>query len=250
VQNVQLIGLKSSLELAVGAAPRKPDRAPLLCAAELGFCPLGGAGGGRSVGVSEFVNATRDRQDGMYLALAGPPLTGRRFLLVQDDRSTGVQPNYYQLKAPDRSTVWRSKDRVAWRDYYYAAVYVLLTEAADKWRPLRVVEFAHATGHGWPEGLAASMLDALGHACDTHSLGLDRVYVRLCCTDAEAIEAAVRQLEQIRAAGLQQEHRPINVKKVDAEALDMSAHDGLDVYQVCLPIPERAAEGALSTRAA
>ena len=93
------------------------------------------------------------------------------------------------------------------------------------------------------------MLDALGHACDTHRLGLDRVYINLCCTDAEAIEAAVRELERIRIAGLQGGHRPIKVKKVEADAIDMSPHDGLDIYQVCLPIPGRAAEEALSIRA-
>ena len=66
----------------------------------------------------------------MYLALAGPPLPGRRFLLVQDNEILWRAANYYELEAPDRSTAWRTEDRVAWRDYYYAAVYVLLTEAA------------------------------------------------------------------------------------------------------------------------
>ena len=131
------------LEILLGGGAGVPE-APLLCAAELGFSPLGSGHG--IPAVVDFVHATRDRRDGLFVGLVEHRQEGilRRFLLIQGDRSSDGAANFYMRHNPDASR--------AWRDFYYAAVYSLICEADVRWRAPAIV-IAHPTGYGWPAGL-------------------------------------------------------------------------------------------------
>ena len=68
-----------------------------------------------------------------------------------------------------------------WRDFYYLATYTILSSIDEHWGSREVV-LTHPTGHGWPEDLMPTVLDALGHFADREPApALRRVYIHRCC---------------------------------------------------------------------
>lgn len=169
-----------------------PIDAPLVTAAEAGFHPLGAAGGTSDDNVAAFC-ATRVAPRGQYLGLFDAD-GGKRFALVQDDRGT-----FYERHHP--------RSGHAWRDWFYAAGYVLFTELDARWRATDVV-LAHPTGHGWGSRVAPGLrdmpeafLEGLGQALDAHALALRRVWFDTCCLDGpDEITQAAQRLARAGAA--------------------------------------------------
>jgi hypothetical protein len=196
-----------------------PSDAPLVTAAELGFHPLGAAEGDADPNIGVFVGATRDAARGMYLGLFDSP-TGKKFALVQDDRG-GAHSSFYERHRPEPER--------AWRDWFYAAGYVLFSEIDARWHSTDVV-LAHPTGHGWGPPQEPSLVDmpeaflnGVAHAMDQSGTALARIWIDSCCRPPHRVLRRATARARPTASAV---HRDIVVVEVQPDELSV-------------PLPER-----------
>jgi len=222
----QLGGSHNTIDIVLGgdAAPR---HAPLICASEVGYSPLGGATAGHSSrpAIECLVDWMRDTTEGAYVALVDAPPAPRRLGIVQDNRSSGERPNFYQRRAPDEGI---------WRDFYYATTHVLF-EQIDKLWGAPDVELCHPTGHDWPPDLVPTVLDAIGHLADGPALALKRVHLSCLHNLGEPeVQQAMKTLNREQLASDPPMHHKIDAVEVPVETLVDCAPGATRIFQIRL----------------
>jgi hypothetical protein len=170
-----LLGRDIEIALTFGAA-RAPRDAPLIAASEVGYSPLGPATAGLACRdeIRRVGDSMRDAQHGILLALCECS-DDRRFALIQSNRSSSEERRSFYDQRP-----FGRQDPV-WRDFYYLATYTALALIDKHWGSREVV-LSHPTGHGWPENLMPTVLEALGHFADREPRpALRHLYIHGCC---------------------------------------------------------------------
>src|SRR4051794_28774547 len=122
----ELRGRRATISIHYGTDAAPAD-APLIVTSEVGFSPLV-ASIGRGPGdeqVKRLAGRMQNAANGLWLALCDVPDSSRRVALVRSARGSGAAPNFYQKTPTRRGEVWR--------DYYYAAAYVLFREIDRCW---------------------------------------------------------------------------------------------------------------------
>ena len=228
----KLMGRRSNIDLVVGETRHNGD-VPLVAAAELGYSPLGVALSRRTeadVPIRAVANhMAAAEEDGLLLALCDVPNAPRRFGLVQTNRGPGFRRNFYERRHVGRDRVWR--------DFYYAAAYVLFALMNERWPNTTDVELAHPTGHGWLTDLAPSFFDGLGHLADEQRLDLRKIHVNRCCLDNDdEMRSAFGVLNEIQRSAPTR-HRPLDVESYDVSRLGLRPHPGISVFRVPLQQP-------------
>ncbi len=225
----RLSGRHNEIEIHLGA-DRCPRDAPLVCASELGYSPLGAATQGHDCrpAIDRLSRWMRNTAEGAFVALVPAPPGPRPLALIQDDRSGGERPNFYETHRPDRRT---------WRDFYYQTTYVTFERIDGLWAA-GDVELTHPTGFDWGPDLLTTVLDALGHLADSPtSLALERVHLsclhHLGPTD---VRKAITQLTREQQQPHPPIHRAIDVDHaVDARSFVDGSPDGTRLSRIRLP---------------
>ncbi|RKQ90889.1 hypothetical protein C8N24_0704 [Solirubrobacter pauli] len=207
-----------------------PADAPMIAAAKVSFSPLGtalGRGQGDEL-VRRLSRRMSSRADGLWLALCDVPDASRRFALVQSDRSSVSVPNFYERHHTRRDEIWR--------DYYYAAAYVLVREIDRRWPETTDVVLSHPTGHGWPQGLIESVFDGLWHLADNEELTLRHLHVDACCLESPAeLERGLDVVDRAQRGGRRRTaHRSLKVDEARVESLGLDGIDGVRLFRVAL----------------
>jgi len=210
------------IEIRLGADD-VPAGAPLVCASEVGYSPLGAllAGDARAK-IAPFADWIRYSSSGAYVALIDSPPAPRPLGLIQTDRG----PFYRQR---------HSRRDVVWRDFYYATVYAVLSAMDDRWSASDV-ELAHPTGYGWPQDLVIVVQEVLRHLDVKSTMSLRRVHFTcLHDLDQARLDAAARVLDAEWDEGRPAESRPLAVVPVDVSAVNAPAPLGSLMLHIVLP---------------
>jgi hypothetical protein len=191
-----------AIYLGEGECPRD---APLVCASEVGYSPLGAATQGHDSrpAIECLARWMRNTTEGAFVGFVAAPPAPRPLALIQDDRSEGKGSNFYETHRPDRRI---------WRDFYYQTTYVALERIDGLWAA-DDVELTHPTGFDWGPDLLTTVLDALGHLADRPgSLALKRVHLScLHHLGPNDVEKAIAQLNREQQAEPSPAHREVDV---------------------------------------
>jgi hypothetical protein len=208
--------------------------APLICASEMGFCPLGdelrfGRWSPAVQGlVGRIADAMRYSESGLLLALLDLEDAPRRLALVQDNRG----PFYERRYGGDHAQA------KGWKDFYYSAGYYLAERIDDLWAAPEV-ELAHPTGWRWHPNVAPPFLEGLRARHISRPLALERVRVNGCCDGPAAIAAALAIVNREPLA----DHRNLHVIEMEFSEIGISISEpGVHLMRVELPpLPSEAA---------
>jgi hypothetical protein len=225
----RLFGGHNEVEIYLGGDGCPPE-APLVCASEVGYSPLGAATQGHDSrpGIECLSRWMRNTEEGAFVALVPAPPGPRPLALIQDDRSEGADPNFYETHRPDRRI---------WRDFYYQTTYVAFERLDAVWAA-GDVELAHPTGFEWSPDLITTVLEALGHLADRpKSLALKRVHLScLHHLGSNDVLKAITVLNREQQREEPSAHRDIDLDDdFDARAFVDCAPDGTSLSRILLP---------------